>query len=242
MKKPSALIALVVLSVLSAGIVLAEGVVKIGILDFSPFYVIEEGKEPTGLVLEALKIAMTKAGFAYEIKDYPPKRLYQNLAEGKSELFLGIKGVPELEDRVLYGRSKITTIDMRVYTRAETPTPKTKDELKGKKIIVIRGYSYGGFIKYLQDPANQIEVDESDNHEIAFKKLQAKRADYLLDYRQPADDAIKALTLTGVQNNSLSLLDIVIIVSKQTPNGQELVDKLERAFEELRKEGKLKDI
>ncbi|MFZ5570827.1 MAG: substrate-binding periplasmic protein [Thermodesulfobacteriota bacterium] len=235
-----------VLSVLAfltaAGNALAAEEIKIGVLNFAPFYLVEEGKEPSGMMLDFLKAAMDKAGLAYSVKGYPPKRLYQNLAEGKSHVFLGIKGVPELEGKVIYSRSKITEIDMRVYTRPDTPVLKTKEEMKGKKIIVIRGYSYGGFIKFLQDPANKIEMDESDDHDTAFKKLMAKRADYVLDYSKPSEKAIASLNLTGIQNHSINLIDIVLIVSNQTPNAQEVADKLEKAFDELKKEGKLADL
>ncbi len=241
MKKLSA-VALLLTIFLAAGKSLAAEEIKIGVLNFAPFYIVEEGKEPSGMMLDFLKVAMDRAGLPYSIKGYPPKRLYQNLAEGKSHVFMGIKGVPELEGKVIYSRSKITDIDMRVYTRPETPVPQSKEELKGKKIIVIRGYSYGGFIKFLQDPANRIEVDESDDHDLAFKKLQAKRADYVLDYRRPSEKTLASLNISGLQNHSISLIDIVLIVSKQAPNAQEVADKLENAFDELKKEGKLKDI
>ena len=44
--------------------------------------------------------------------------------------------------------------------------------MRGKRIITIRGYSYGGFINYIQDPANNIVSDMSNTHELAFKKLE----------------------------------------------------------------------
>ncbi|MBF0231683.1 MAG: transporter substrate-binding domain-containing protein, partial [Desulfamplus sp.] len=138
--------------------------------------------------------------------------------------------------------NKITQIDLKIYTRQETPLLKTKEELKGKKILTIRGYSYGGFIKYLEDPTNNIELDVTDGHELAFKKLQGKRADYLLDYSAPAEKTLKSVTIPGIQNHSISLLDVFLIISKKTPDAGNLSKKLEQAFIDLKKEGQLSEL
>ncbi len=216
--------------------------IEVHVFNFQPFYVVEEGKEPSGIFVDYIKAAFEKCNIPYTIKGYPAKRAYKNLAEGKSNLFLGVKGVPELEGNVIYGNEKITQIDLRIYTRDETPLLKTKDELKGKKILTIRGYSYGGFIKYLEDPSNNIELDVTDGHELAFKKLQGKRADYLLDYSAPAETTLKSVVIPGIQNHSISVLDIFIIVSKQTPDAENFLKKLEQAFIDLKKEGKLSNL
>ncbi|MBF0572703.1 MAG: transporter substrate-binding domain-containing protein [Desulfamplus sp.] len=216
--------------------------IQVHVFNFQPFYVVEDGKEPSGIFVDYIKAIFERANIKYIVKGYPAKRAYKNLGEGKSNIFLGVKGVPELEGNVLYGNEKITQIDLRVYTRQETPVLKTKEELKGKKILIIRGYSYGGFIKYLEDPANKIELDITDGHELAFKKLQGKRADYLLDYSAPAETTLKSVIVPGVQNHSISILDIFMILSNKTPDAENLLKKLEQAFIDLKKEGKLTNL
>lgn len=215
---------------------------KVDVFNFQPFYVVEEGQEPSGILIEYLKAALKRSDLSYSIKGYPPKRVYNNLAEGKSDIFLGVKGVAELEGNVLYSNEKITQIDLRIYARQETKLLNTKEELKGQKIITIRGYSYGGFIKYLEDPANDIKLDISNSHELAFKMLQGKRADYLLDYSAPAETTLKSVIIPGIQNHSLSLLDVFLIVSKKTPEAPTLLKKVEQAFIDLKNEGKLSDL
>jgi len=213
--------------------------IKVDVFNFQPFYIAEEGQEPSGIFVDYLKVALERCNLSYVIKGYPPKRVYNNLAEGKSDIFLGVKGVPELEGNVLYSDQKITEIDLRIYARQDTPILKTKEELKGNKIITIRGYSYGGFIKYLEDPANSIKIDASNSHELAFKMLQGKRADYLLDYSAPAETTLKSVKIPGIQNHSISRLDVVVIVSKQAPDAESLLNRLEQAFVDLKKEGKI---
>lgn len=246
MKRIFTLVSLIAVIALSAVIITNQKLdaqeIQAHVFNFQPFYVVEEGKEPSGILVDAMKAVFEKCNMSYTIKGYPAKRAYVNLAEGKSNIFLGVKGVPELEGNVLYGNEKITKIDLRVYTRKETPLLKTKEELKGKKILTIRGYSYGGFIKYLEDPANNIELDVTDGHELAFKKLQGKRADYLLDYSAPAETTLKSVIIPGIQNHSISVLDIFIILSKKTPDAENVLKTLEQAFVDLKKEEKLSDL
>lgn len=219
-----------------------EPEVKIGVLSFQPFYILEEGQEPSGIFIDYLKAALNRCNLSYSIKGYPPKRLYKYLAEGEADIFLGVKGVPELEGNVLYSNEKITQIDLRVYSRQDIIPIINKEDFKGKRVLTIRGYSYGGFIKYLEDPVNKIVADMTNSHELAFKKLQAKRADYLLDYSAPSNKALKAVGITSIDSHSILLLDIVLIVSKKTPNAQNLLNKMEQAFKDLKEEGKIPNL
>ncbi|MBF0231681.1 MAG: transporter substrate-binding domain-containing protein [Desulfamplus sp.] len=233
-------------TLLSSSPIFAEEIkveeIKIGVFNFQPFYMVEENQEPSGILIDYIKMAFEKCNLSYSIKGYPPKRLYKYLADGESDIFLGVKGVPELEGNVLYSNEKITEIDLRVYSRKETVPIKTKEEMKGKRILTIRGYSYGGFIQYLENPANNIIPDMTNTHELAFKKLKFERADYLLDYSYPSEKALKSIIIPGIQSHSISLLDVFLIVSQKTPNAQELLTKLEQAFIDLKQEGKLSDL
>ncbi|MBF0228407.1 MAG: transporter substrate-binding domain-containing protein [Desulfamplus sp.] len=210
---------------------------EVGVFNFPPFAVIEEGKEPSGILIDYIKPILKKCNLTYSIKGYPPKRLYKYLADGETEIALGVKGVPELEGNVLYSNEKITDIDLRVYSRAETPPIKTKEDMHGKRIITIRGYSYGGFIKYIENPATKIVADVTNGHELAFKKLQAQRADYVLNYSLPSEKALKSINIPGIQSYSISSLELFFIVSKKSPDAENLLKKLEQAFIELKKEG-----
>jgi hypothetical protein len=74
------------------------------------------------------------------IKGFPAKRLYQSLAEGTTHIWLGIKGVPDYEGRVLYSNIQTGEIEIRLYTTADKPLLKSLTELSGKRVITIRGY------------------------------------------------------------------------------------------------------
>lgn len=219
--------------------VMAETVYQAGVLDFPPFYVVKSETQVEGSMADLLRSIMDKAGIAYELKGFPPKRLYKNLAEGTTQIWMGIKGVPEFEGMVLNSDIPVTEIEIRVYSKEGTPPIAAIPDFNGKKIITIRGFGYGGLIAYLENPANQVSTDPSDSHELAFKKLIKGRGDYVLDYKKPAEEALKASNIIGLNHTVLKNIKVHLIISKQAPDAENLLKKLEEAYLELKKEGKV---
>lgn len=220
------------------GTLTAKETIAIGVLDFPPFYHVANGKEPEGVLLDYLNAVADKAGYACNISGYPSKRLFKYLRDGHVNLFAGIKGVSGYDNDVLYSKKKITEIDLRIYTREDTPMIHRMDELKGKCIMVISGYNYGGLLGFLEDPANRIILERSNDHELIFKKLIARRANYVLDYFEPSEFVLKKLRPRGIQSRSLTVVEAYLILSKKTPNAAETMARLEQACDELSREGR----
>lgn len=213
---------------------------KIGVLDFPPYYVVKSESNVGGSLADVIKKTMDRVGIPYELSGFPPKRLYKNLGEGGTHVFLGTRGVPDYEGRVFYSDIKVEEIEVRLYTLKDKPLLKSLQELKGKQVITQRGYGYGGMVTFLEDPANSITVDPTDGHDLAFKKLIKGRADYLLDYRQPAEAVIRKERLTGLKYSSLKNLRVQFIVSKKAPDAENLLKKIDAAYLALKKEGAFK--
>lgn len=212
----------------------------VGILDFPPFYVVKSESDVSGSMTEIVKKTLNKAGINYTITGLPPKRLYKSLAEGYVHIWMGIKGVPDYDEQVLYSKIQTQTIDICVYTLTDKPPVNSLQDLKGKKILTIRGYGYGGIIKFIEDPMNNVVVDATDGHELAFKKLLKNRSDYLLEYRQPAEVTITKEKITGLKRYDLKSIPIQFIVSKKAPDAENLLKKIDTAYLKLRVSGALK--
>jgi polar amino acid transport system substrate-binding protein len=90
------------------------------------------------------------------------------------------------------------------------------------------------------DPKNRIATDPADGHALAFKKLEKGRSDYLLDYKQPAEEIIKKEKLTGLKFSALKTLKLIFIVSKKAPDAENLLKKIDAAYLALQKEGAFK--
>lgn len=220
------------------GVSFAEKI-KIGALHFPPFYVVNSKDDVSGIYIETLKIIFNNAGLEYNFEGYPPKRLYLAVADGLVDVWMGTRGVQIYEDKTLYVQEKIADIYLRCFSVGNTPEIKTTEGLKGNKIITILGYNYGGFISFLNDPANNIEQDPASTHELAFKKLKAGRAQYVLDYKLPSETVLKKSNIPGLKWNDLQTIGIYISISKKSERANEIYEKLTKSVAELKKTGKI---
>ncbi len=217
----------------------ADDKLRCGALHFPPYSYVQDGVEPRGMLLDLAKLIFEKAKTPYVLKGYPPRRLYMNLASGNTDLTISIKNAPEYEGNVIFSRMPIVHIDLRLYSRPGMMLTDDFDELRGKRLITIHGFGYGGLIDDLKNPQNGIILDPSRSHESAFKKLDLKRGDYVLDYRRPASDTIKALGFEDMKSKSVVNINLFIVISKKLPNAEKHMAELENAYEALKQEGKI---
>jgi ABC-type amino acid transport substrate-binding protein len=216
----------------------AKEKVIIGLFDFPPFYVMPaSGDNYSGTKLDLLKTILEKADYPYEVKGYPAKRMYGNLANGRTHLFMGIKGVPDYDKEVIYSSNPYSKIVLNIYTKNNIAKPAGKEDLIGKKILIIRGYSYGGLISYFENPENKIILDPATDHVMAFKKFQKGRADYLIDYLSPSSEVLKTISIPDIQVTQLFALDLYLIISKGYKDHVALMSDMEKAHAQLVAEG-----
>lgn len=225
-------ISIFVLLVFSSCFTQAYGI-KAGTTNFPPFYVINNNGSASGIYLDIMERTLEHAGISYRLDIYPTKRLYRNLGLGETDLFLGIKGSPEYDDNVLYSKIAISQIQMRIYAIGDTPLPSVKEDINGHKIITMRGYGYGGLVEYFEDSDNNIEVTTTSEHRSSFLMLKKKRADYVINYKHPSETALADLTIENLKYTNFYDAKVYFIVSKETPNAQEIMDKLEQAYLDL---------
>lgn len=207
--------------------------IKAGSTSFPPFYVINKDQTASGIYLDIMERTLQHAGLDYRLDIYPTKRLYRNLGSGETHVFFGIKGSPEYHDNVLYSDTEISQIQMRIYAIGDTPLPKTKEDINGRKIITMRGYGYGGLVSYFADKKNNIEVTSTTKHRSSFLMLKNKRADYVINYKHPSETALADLNIKGLKYTNFYDAKVYIIVSKATPNAQQVLNTLEKSYLDL---------
>ncbi len=118
-----------------------------------------------------------------------------------------------------------------------------KEDLIGKTILILRGYSYGGWINFIKDPLNQVRFVEFDSHEDAFRGLnlfsQKQKACYLLNYKHPSEIVLKTKNYPNIQFNDISSLNIHFVVTKKMNEAKAVLDRIENAFLQLQNDGAL---
>jgi polar amino acid transport system substrate-binding protein len=199
--------------------------IKVGSTDFPPFYVINDDGSASGIYVDIMEKTLEHAELKYTIDTFPTKRLYRNLGTGKTDVFIGLEGSPEYNDHVLYSKMAVSQLQMRVYAIDNTPLPSSKEDFNGHRIITMRGFGYCGLVKYFEDPTNHIEVTSTSKHRSSFLMLKNKRADYVINYKQPSETALEELEIEGLKYTNLKNAEVYFIVSKKTPNAQQVLTK-----------------
>ena len=197
--------------------------VIMGYMNFPPLME-DIGGSPEGTMIDLVrKIALDqKLDVTYV---HPPTtRLYQAIVRGEVHLWVGSPYTRSLRDKILYTKKPVTHADLYLFARKEHPVP-VLDELSGKSLIVLEGYQYGALLKRITTTHRDMLILPARNRETAFDLLEKKRADYFLDYRKPNIDMFEKYSTREVQS-----FDIHLIVSKNAPQPELLMEKLEQGL------------
>ena len=217
----------------------AERRVHVGYYEFPPYSYTDEQGLPSGAGLELAARLLDEAGYQADFRSYPGARLYSGLLDGSIELWLGASGKPELAEHTLEGKHLLGEISLNLYFRLDTPAPIIPDDLHDRGVILITGYSYWQEVnQWLEDPVRNIIHHRTRSHTSALEMLQRRRADYLLDYRAPVEQAMRTLDMGELPFVELQRLPLRLIYSRRAPDAERLRADLDRVYQQLLDAGK----
>ncbi len=204
---------------------------------FAPPYYTVQDKQVTGIFGELMSQVLSEAGFDVIWKPYPTKRVYINLINGRLDVYLGpLKPeFKEFQTSVIHSRFSPVSIELRCFYFGEKSEITKREELSGKSILLIRGYTYGGLINFIHDPENNIHYSETRSFGQAVAMLKSKRADYHLDYRKTGEVYLKNTPEPDLKYSTFAHVDLYFIVSKHTPNAETVLTRIENAFRKIYK-------
>ncbi|MBC8445123.1 MAG: transporter substrate-binding domain-containing protein [Rhodospirillaceae bacterium] len=175
-----------------------------------------------------------KAGIPWHPKDYPALRLFENLRTGVAK-FSMLVNAPALKGCCLLSKDPVAVVEIRVYRRHGAKPITRREDFNGKDVISIRGYSYAGVAKYINDPQNNITNYAAGDHHAAFAMLKARRADYVIDYAFPAEEVLSENPIPGVTFDSLSQTNVYLVLHKHYPDAKATMARLEAIMKTLDK-------
>jgi len=211
--------------------------IALGYIEFPPVFSTDDLGNPKGLLIELAKMVLPKAGYKWTAHSRPTKRMANDIVTGDLDLWIGLSTLPEFEDTTFIGKPIVSTIELNSYWLGDKPAIHTKEDLSGKRVITLHGYSYGGWIKYIQNPINNVIECRSFSHEQAVNMLKYGRCDYLLNYSGPMTNKLKSTPIDELNKNRISALEARFVVSKKTKNAQLLLESLVKSYYELVDEG-----
>lgn len=186
--------------------------------------------EPENPLFPLADALFRKAGQPWHGASYPAARMFENLRSGRSDFSMLVSS-PALLEYCLVSRKPVASTELRVYRLANQAPVGKPGDLAGKSVITVLGYSYGGLLGFLAEPRNAIANHAVSTHEAAFAMLEKGRADYLLDYVGPANEILAAHPIRDIKSELLQRLDVHLVVSKQRPDAEQLMARLEAAAE-----------
>lgn len=222
-----------------AGPVLADAngnKLRIGYTDFPPIEYQNEQGEPVGHFIELTRKVVQEAGYEAEFIYLPVSRIYLYLKSGMLDLWPGLSGVPSLEGEVLESWVNAYPVQLSAwYLEASGPLTHF-DQLEGKTVIVIGGYTYGGLLSWLK-ASTQIRVTQAPNNRAALEMLKLKRGDYVLDYREPVEKVLSQATDSLIRGADVRLRYSAWLYSLASPKAALLREELDDAYLRLLSKG-----
>lgn len=188
--------------------------------------------QPANPLLKVAGALFQRAGLPWSAAPYPAARMFENLRNGSANFSMLVKG-PAVEQCCLISRRPIASTELRVFHPPGTPPVQAVADLRGKSVILIRGYSYGGLLPQLQDAKNGVVVYTAVSHQAAFTMLGHGRADYLLDYSGPAREIMAAQPGFAFQHETLDHLNVHLVLWRGYPDAEATMARLEAVAEEL---------
>jgi polar amino acid transport system substrate-binding protein len=211
---------------------------KLAYVEFPPF-THTEGAKPVGSLFDMFEKVAADAGYTYTAQAVPPRRLFQALPEGEFDVFMGVKSPESFKDTTVASLSPIARIELHSWAMGEAPEIRQKEDLSGHKVIVLSGYSYGGWRSWMEDAANKVELVEARTAEQAVQLLTGGRGDFLLQYTMPMEKALGGKVPDGLQSKPISGVDLFFVVSKKHPEAAQVLSRLEASLAKLKAAGKL---
>ncbi|MED5612094.1 MULTISPECIES: substrate-binding periplasmic protein [Pseudomonas] len=210
----------------------------VGYYEFPPYIYTDDDGSTQGEGAELIRKLLRQAGYRAELRALPSARLYQGLRDGSVQLWAGAPGKPELAESTLECEHVLGQVTLNLYRLASQPAPHLPQGLAGSRVILISGYSYWRpATQLLDDPGLNLEVHRTTTHNAALQMLLRDRGDYLLDYQAPVEEARNAAGLPPLAYDTLYRLPLKLIVSRRTPDAEQLRQRLDQAFEQLSAKG-----
>ena len=203
---------------------------KLGSPYFPPYVYFDIDGELTGTWMTQLSPVLKNAGLSFSAVHVPIKRFYSSAATGKIDLFAMPKGLPGMEN-VLFSARPFSHFDLRVFWLDSADGVATLSELAGRKVALIKGYSYGGKLSTEIDSQQRSQFVVADDQRQALRMLMNGDVNYVLGYWAIMTHLQKAFPNQQVNNAKISELPIYFAIHQNAENAQKLMQQFDAAME-----------
>lgn len=211
-----------------------------GYFEFSGLTYTDDKGRPAGFVNEITMKTLDHAGIPYTLQDYSAARFFRQLAEGDIHFFNGLSSIPVVNENCISSDIKLFPLEMRVYWRGDKAPISTKEDLIGRSVILVRGFTYKDWGAWIREGKQNIDFYDVNTHESAFRMLKKGRADYLLNYKYIDSEVLERVDIPDLQVKPLYRWYCYFNIHEETPRARQLLKKIEASYRDLIEKGELK--
>lgn len=211
---------------------------RVAYLEFPPVTYQAVDGTPAGSFIELTRKVAAEAGYEAEFLYLPVSRVYLYLSNGAIDVWPGVSQVPVLQGNVLESWVSPSPVHLSAWYLDGKPPLTNLEQLRGKRVIVIGGYTYAGLLSWLEADGD-IRVTESPNHRSAVDMLKRGRGDYLLDYRQPVREILIEGADRMLRESEVRTRNLAWVFSLAHPRAALLRDEFDDAYLRLVEKGEV---
>ncbi|WP_259782257.1 substrate-binding periplasmic protein [Aestuariispira ectoiniformans] len=206
--------------------------------DFPP-HKIANPDDPSlpGFDVEILKAAFAQTNTQMQVHFYPWKRAMHLARKGTVTGLCSCSYRPEREEYLLFS-DKMGTVSSGVFRTASVPAIDSLDDLKGRPVGVVSGYS---LVSSLEEAKAAPVIALND--QAAVRMLAAHRFDYLYGFKAATEFQMRHKTgPVAIHYQETSKSNYYMCVSKRAPGAQDILDRFNQGLEAIHDNGTYQSI
>ena len=225
--------------ILLAGLLFASGALaqsdnagkplRVAYVDFPPMTYQASDGSAAGSFIELTRKVAVEAGYEPEFVFLPISRVYLYLRNGRIDVWPGSANVPALDGEVLETWVSPLATQLSAWYLEGTAPLMHFDQLQGKTVITIGGYTYGGLLYWLEAKGS-IEVTEAPNYRAALEMLKLGRGHYLLGHRDPVLETLTIPEDAKIRESAIRLRNLTWLFSLANPRAALLREEFDDAY------------
>lgn len=142
---------------------------NVGYYEFPPYIYTARDGHAAGSGARLVRLLLERAGYRPAFRALPSARLYLGLQDGSVALWAGA-AKPELAADTLQARRVLGHVSLNLYYPAHQPAPRVPQDLAGRRLILISGYSYWKPVtNFIQDPNLHLRLYRTGTHHAALR-------------------------------------------------------------------------
>ncbi len=168
------------------------------------------------------------SGIAFTPMEFPNIRAIFNLNQQKVNFAIGVKTLVNEENNFFISAFPIAKMQLRALWRKDSSPIKTIDDLAGKKLVLLNGYTYGGLrTTFEQLSASFMDVE---HHNRAIAAVKFNRADYALVYKTASEYSIAIDGQAEFEHATLGEVELYFILDRNVPQAKQIMKQLETGY------------